>query len=224
MDTIQHTANNLTGQRFGRWLVLSLGRKRKQHQWWLCRCDCGVKREVNQSHLMREQSRSCGCLNHEQTSNRNTTHGLSKTVEYRIYKNIKRRCLNPHNKCFHLYGGRGITMCQGWKSSFESFLSDLGKRPSPKHTIDRKDNFQGYHCGHCEECLAHQKKANCQWATPKEQANNRRNNSFLTYKGITKTVSQWAEAIGMSQDNLWQRIAVYGWPVERAIETPIKHR
>ena len=91
-----------------------------------------------------------------------TTHGRYKTPEYYCWQGMKNRCLNSNHKQWEYYGGRGITMCDEWVSSFPQFLSDMGERPTPNHSLDRVDNDKGY----CKE--------NCQWRTKKEQMNNRR--------------------------------------------------
>jgi hypothetical protein len=121
---------------------------------------------------------------------------------------MKRRCLDPKNNRFKLYGGRGIKVCERWKK-FKNFLLDMGDRPSPKHSIERKDNEGNYEPG------------NCEWATAKAQASNTRNNVLITLDGRTMTMSQWAEEKGMLLGTLWHRLHA-GWGYESSINTPVR--
>ena len=112
------------GSRFGRWTALetSIGTVP-------CRCDCGTEKRVNVSNLRGGKSQSCGCLHREITAARSTTHGQGRTTEYEIWKSIIQRCTNPRNQRYQDYGGRGITICDRWRASFEAFYADMGPRP-----------------------------------------------------------------------------------------------
>jgi len=122
------------------------------------------------------------------------THGMSATREYRIWRSILSRCYSKKWKKFHLYGGRGITVCDEWKDSFENFYRDMGNCPTEHHSIDRKDG-NGPYC-----------KANCKWSTVDEQNNNKRTNISITYDGKTLTMAQWANELGLRRDCLSRRI------------------
>lgn len=104
----------------------------------------------------------------------NRTHGKWHMPEYKAWINMKNRCYSKRNRHYLDYGGRGIFVCDGWLDSLDSFLIDMGERPTAKHSLDRVDNDSGYTCGHCEHCVAKSWEKNCKWSTQKEQINNRR--------------------------------------------------
>lgn len=123
------------------------------------------------------------------------THGLTNSSEYRIWGKMKTRCFDKNTPIFHRYGGRGITVCDRWANSFENFLSDMGLRPTAKHSIDRIDNDGNYEPG------------NCRWATAKEQANNRSSSILIAINGATKPLSVWADEYGLSRAVIAARIS-----------------
>lgn len=126
--------------------------------------------------------------------------------EYRTWYGMWHRCSNPSNPGWKHYGGRGIRVCGRWKK-FETFLSDMGPKPTPKHSIDRIDNNGNY------------EPSNCRWATSIEQGRNRSNNLLLTYNGQTKTVMEWAESTGMGVQLIKERIN-RGWPIDAIFTYP----
>lgn len=156
--------DRLVGKRFGRWTVIAAadvdGRQQSQ---WECRCDCGTVRVVPGDNLKAGRSTSCGCFRREVVGERFTTHGGTETSEYASWKAMKQRCLDPNRINFKNYGGRGITVCERWRDSFENFLADMGPKPTPEHSIDRwPDNDGNY------------EPTNCRWATDSEQQRNTR--------------------------------------------------
>ncbi len=137
------------------------------------------------------------------------THGMSKTREYHVWFNMMDRCYNPANPAYSNYGGRGITVCERWRS-FENFYADMCPRPG-RLTLDRNDNSLGYF------------KENCRWTTYKTQQRNRRDNKVVTFNGISRPLPEWTEILGLKYGTVLKRLH-YGWSVERAFTDSRKYR
>ena len=166
---------NLAGQTFGRLTVVrSCGWRDflsgQRVRLWRCQCECGNRKTIFQSHLRSGHTQSCGCLDVETATahivKANTKHGHAcagkKTKEWRAWSHMKDRCFNPKAKDFKYYGGRGITVCKRWRTSFAKFLKDMQRAPGLNYSIDRK-NVNGNYT-----------PKNCRWATRKQQTANRR--------------------------------------------------
>ena len=150
----------------------------------LCRCDCGVVRNVSIQTLKKGASHHCGCRNGEKNADLHGTHLMSKTSEYRAWAKMKERCRNPNNKDWHNYGGRGIRVCDSWVDDFEVFYADMGPKPSRSHSIDRIDVNGNYEPG------------NVRWATKSEQMQNVRHNVRVEFEGETLALIQDRRDVG----------------------------
>jgi hypothetical protein len=200
---------DLTGQRFGRLEVISLAISDKRKGYWNCKCDCGKEKTISVYNLINGSTRSCGCLHSEEVKERMTKHGLSKTRLGQIRNDMQKRCYNPNQIYYKNYGGRGITVCEEWKTNPTSFYTWANNNGYEEHlTIERIDINGNY----CPE--------NCRWATETEQNNNKRSNHLITCKGKTRTMSQWSEITGISYSTLRGRQRS-GWSDEKTIETPV---
>ena len=153
---------DITGQRFGRLTVVRLSHMdRHGGSMWDCLCDCGTEKVIRGNALLNGKVLSCKCLHREQLGALRRTHGRGRTAAYKRWTAMKQRCSNPKDPQFSEYGGRGITVCDRWRDSFEAFLEDMGE-PPPGMLLDRIDNDGNYELG------------NCRWATIEQSNDNRR--------------------------------------------------
>lgn len=152
---------NLSGQRFGRLSVIEATKNKRGRSAWLCLCDCGNSSIVKCNDLISGNTRSCGCYGLEVKSTANTTHGMTDSPEHQSWRAMKDRCQHTTHKSYKDYGGKGIVVCREWEESFDAFYKHIGPRPSPLHTLDRKDSRGNYEPG------------NVRWATRREQVMNR---------------------------------------------------
>lgn len=143
-------------------------------------------------------------------------------VLYGRWKEIRKRCTNPHNVRNKWHSGRGIKICRGW-DDFERFAADMGPLPSRDYQIDRIDNDGHYSCGKCDECVTNGWTANCRWATRVEQARNRRTTMMVTIDGRAMALAQLCEQYGHPFGRVYQRIR-NGWPVLKALSEPAQAR
>lgn len=190
---------DLTGLRYGMLTVVGFDHIENFITYWKAVCDCGGTKVVRTNSLRTGRANSCGCLR----GKGGVTHGQTKTKEYRAWVSIKTRCNNPNTINFKHYGGKGIKVCERWLSSFQRFLTDMGKCPSPGHSIERKKSNGNY------------EPSNCYWATRKEQNNNTSQNRYIEYNGETKTIAQWCDLLNLKYDTVYNRLAS-GDSVERA--------
>lgn len=208
---------DLTGQRFGRWTVI---RRAPQSQTggkkilWVCKCDCGEIREVLGDSLRSGKSVSCGCFRAD------TIREIGKRYKEKVKKydgpfdrgiynswySMIGRCYNKNHKSYKDYGGRGITVCDEWRTSYLIFREwAIANGYKNNLSIDRIDVNGNY------------EPSNCRWATAKEQGNNRRNNHFLEAHGQRKTLTQWADFFGVRLDRV-QYYVTRGYSGERFYE------
>lgn len=186
----------LTGKRFGRWIVIEeYGIRTKCGEiQWICKCDCGKDGIVSSGSLNCGNSKSCGCFFIDQTTVRLTTHGCSKKGkrkrEYDAWMTMRYRCNNPNSKSYSNYGGRGIIVCDRWNESFEDFYKDMGSKPTSKHSLDRINNDGPY------------APYNCRWDTNEIQSRNKRSNRWVEFEGIKLIISDWAKRLGITHKRL----------------------
>jgi hypothetical protein len=195
------------GAKFGYLTIIAIGEPYKRgKRRWVCQCKCGNQTLTHDSHLQQGKANSCGCLTTENRVKVTTKHGLCGTKTYQTWNAMLERCRNPKHVGYSNYGGRGIEVCERWKS-FENFLADMGERPKGK-TIDRINSNGNY------------EPSNCQWQTNKQQHNNRNNNRNFTIKGVTKTLTEWCEYYKTNRMLVDSRINKYGWDIVKALTTP----
>ena len=205
---------DLTGMRFGRLTVLSQVGKTKRGSVWLCQCDCGKTKKVNGAELRSGDTQSCGCLHKDAVtlwaSHLNRKHGESRLPLYSCWRNMVKRCTDSHNRQFPNYGGRGITVCDEWRNSYEEFRDwALQNGYSPNLQIDRIDNDMGY------------SPINCRFVNKVTNANNKSNNRVETYSGVTDTLANLCRAFGANYRNVSSRLRL-GYSIEEAFERPYR--
>ena len=209
--------DDLTGRRFSRLVVKRLSHKEKReysYGWmtiihWHCSCDCGGAIVVPGARLRNGHTPSCGCMKREKLSTHMTRHGGHNSPEYRVWSHIKGRCENSSDASYNNYGGRGIRVCSEWRDDFEAFIRDVGKRPSPKHQIDRINNEGDYEPG------------NVRWTTSVVNNRNRRTTRYVNYLGVERTLQEWSDVLHVPYGRIAARY-VKGWSPEEILFGRIK--
>ena len=190
-----NTLIDMTGMRFGKWTVLERDPAKKKGMW-VCRCDCGTVKLVSRRHLKDGGSVSCGCYRKYWASTHGVTHGMKKTRLYRIWSGVKDRTCNTNSKYWDRYGGKGITMYEPWKNSFEEFRDwSMANGYTDDLTIDRIDNTKSY------------TPDNCRWADWITQENNRCNTRYCLYNGERIPVTILSRKLNLSWD---KTLKLYG--------------
>lgn len=183
---------NLTGKRFGKLVALKLDdNPNNKRTKWICICDCGNSSVVLTHQLLSGKTQSCGCKRFE---SHNKKHGMKHTRIYEIWCGIKKRCYNKNDKNYPKYGGRGISVCNEWKSDFLAFYYwSMSHGYKENLTIDRIDNNGNY------------EPNNCRWITHAEQQTNRSNNIYIEHNGERKTISKWAKELNFNSKLAYER-------------------
>lgn len=199
------------GKRFG-YLVITGIEHENRRTYAICKCDCGNTAKLFLSNIVSGRQASRGCRRRFMSANGllHRTHGLSDHRLYDMWKGIIERCYKEKTRFYPWYGGVGIKVCKLWKDDFMNFYRwGMSHGYKDGLYIGRFDTTKDY------------KPSNCYFGTKKEIMSNRKDNCNITYKGVTKTLSEWARQLHMNVQTLQQRIFLYGWTVEEAIETKV---
>jgi len=200
---------DMAGMTFTRLTVIARAPSDKNgNAKWHCQCACGNKTISSGFTLRNGEAKSCGCLTTDQLRERITSHGMTGSSEWRTWGDMIQRCTNPNNTKYKLYGGRGIKVCDRWRT-FEHFYTDMGPKPTSKHSIERRDGNKNY------------EPANCYWADIIRQNNNTSRNRMVEYQGKTMSLS---DAIRLGGTDAAYGTVQYrlktGWSVADAVEKP----
>jgi hypothetical protein len=215
-------AKDFVPETFGRLTTVGPAFKIRQpdrRRWFsVFLCECGNYFVSRMDSVRAGKTQSCGCFHKETAAvqgKANTVHGHCRRIggrnsQHNIYTGILQRCTNPNNARYADYGGRGIRVCDRWcepnGQGYINFLTDMGKRPSDSHEVDRIRNNGNY------------EPSNCRWATSTEQNRNKRNNVNLTYNEKTQCIAAWTQELGLSRNTIRNRIK-RGWPIEKVLSS-----
>jgi len=194
------------GQKIHKWTIIDIAPPRIRKTYWLCECECGIRREVRENALKSNMSKFCGyckikhgaCVNYD------------REPEYCVWDAMIQRCSNVKCKGYKRYGGRGIKVCDEWRD-YTRFINDMGRRPTPKHSLDRIDNDGGYNL------------TNCRWATRKEQDRNTSQITYITLNGARVKFIDACDQYSINPATARFRLR-RGWSAEDTFHTPVQLR
>ena len=211
-EIIHQKANEkYIGKKYGRLTVLKYTETVKKHKYFLCICDCGVKKIVDIKHLTMGHTRSCGCLWQDEKHEYRKIHGFTKKENlYSVWCGMKHRCYCKTCKAYKYYGDRGILVCDEWKNSYLNFRNWAIKNGYKENlTIDRINVNGNY------------EPSNCRWVSDKVQSRNKRSNVILTFNGISHCIVEWSEILNIPASTLNARLNKLNWSVEKTLTEPL---
>ena len=201
---------DIVNVKFGRLTVIKFIKREKSKTYWECQCDCGNKIITTQNSLQTGSTKSCGCLFKE---GNNKKMNLSDTKLYNTWRSMKSRCYNQKSDSYKNYGNKGIIVCDEWLNKENGFINfynwAINNGYKENLTIDRIDSNKNY------------EPSNCRWATRKVQNNNTSRNRYIAFNGLTLTMSQWTEKIGLNKNTLKNRLD-NKWTIKKALTTPAR--
>lgn len=189
---------SIVGKRFGRLTVVSLDHISEKYRssWWRCKCDCGNETIVYRGSLTSGDIVSCGCYRNEHKHEFGRTHGRTSHPLYSTWSGMVQRCTNSNAQNYGRYGGRGIDICDEWRTDFDAFYNWATSHGySEELTLDRQDNDLGY------------TPENCRWVDRGTQQNNTRRNHYVTYNDKTHTIAEWSRLLGVNHETLRYRVS-----------------
>lgn len=198
---------DIAGMRFGSLTAIRyVGSDAKGHAQWLCKCDCGNEKVVLSGKLLSGHTTACGHKGHKV---RTYCPGRDNPRLYEVWKGMKARCHNSNNKCYYLYGAKGISVCNEWQDfkAFARWALENGYQenaPYGECTLDRIDSAKNY------------SPDNCRWVNSTVQARNKSNNVLLTYNGKTQLATDWSKELQIPLSTISVRLK-RGWSVEKAL-------
>jgi hypothetical protein len=201
---------DLTGQQFGRLIVIKKVKSNSKETTWECKCECGNTIITKGIYLRTGDTKSCGCLAKEKLIQRNYKHGKRYTRLYNIWRDMIRRCENETRYAHEYYHDKGITVYTEWRKNFNSFFEwSVNNGYSDDLTIDRINTNGNY------------EPDNCRWVTMKVQGNNKSNNHLISFNNETHTLSEWGNITGIKPLTIRARIMNYHWSIKDALFTPV---
>lgn len=207
--------HRLEGQVFGNLTAISRvraaprsERRSNRNAMWLVRCTCGQELTVRTDNLTLGRQKSCTIAGHYWSTVGATYLWKKYPSEYGTWQHLRARCFDEKDDKYRIYGARGITVCERW-SEFENFLADMGPKPTPRHTIERKDVNGNY------------EPDNCRWATRAEQARNLRRTVYVEHNGERRLLIDVADGLGLNRQMVYGRLK-NGWSLEDALTIPVR--